>query len=192
MSECGCACVSECGCECVHVCACVSECVCGCACVHVWACVSECVCVCVSVSLVQIPPGGQLQCLCRALPALPCSLLSCISIYLYLYRRSSIQSNPDFLSTITTVQCLISNIEAVKERLEGMWSARGERLEATFKQQTFEKEANQVTYGWVAGWVARRLCISCIRVFHYTRVFYSAVVIYIVQVHLDMYQCKSA
>ena len=29
-----------------------------------------------------------------------------------------------------------------------MWSTRGEKLEATFKQQAFEKEANQVR-GWL-------------------------------------------
>jgi hypothetical protein len=57
-------------------------------------------------------------------------------------RRSSIQSNPEFLSTITTVSKLLANIETVKERLEGMWTTRGEKLEATYKQQTFEKEAN--------------------------------------------------
>jgi hypothetical protein len=60
------------------------------------------------------------------------------------YRRSSIQFNPEFLSTIATVGKLISNMEAVKERVEGMWHTRGEKLEATYKQQTFEKEANQV------------------------------------------------
>ena len=60
------------------------------------------------------------------------------------YRRSSIQFNPEFLSTIATVSKLISNMEAVKERVEGMWHTRGEKLEATYKQQTFEKEANQV------------------------------------------------
>ena len=35
-------------------------------------------------------------------------------------------------------------MEAVKGRVEGMWQSRGEKLEATYKQQTFEKEANQV------------------------------------------------
>lgn len=59
-------------------------------------------------------------------------------------RRSSIQSNPEFLSTITTLSKLVSNIETVKERLDEMWTTRGEKLEATYKQQTFEKEANQV------------------------------------------------
>ncbi|CAI8057657.1 Kalirin, partial [Geodia barretti] len=59
-------------------------------------------------------------------------------------RRSSIQFNPEFLSTIATVGKLISNMEAVKERVEGMWHTRGEKLEATYKQQTFEKEANQI------------------------------------------------
>ena len=59
-------------------------------------------------------------------------------------RRSSIQSNPEFLSTITTLSKLLSNIETVKERLDEMWTTRGEKLEATYKQQTFEKEANQV------------------------------------------------
>ena len=63
------------------------------------------------------------------------------------HRRSSIQFNPEFLSTIVTVSTLISNMEAVKERVEGMWHARGEKLEATYKQQTFEKEANMVKAG---------------------------------------------
>ena len=63
------------------------------------------------------------------------------------HRRSSIQFNPEFLSTIATVSKLISNMEAVKERVEGMWHARGEKLEATYKQQTFEKEANMVKAG---------------------------------------------
>ena len=62
-------------------------------------------------------------------------------------RRSSICSNPEFLSTIATVSTLLANIEAVKGRVEGMWLTRGEKLEATYKQQTFEQEANQVSSG---------------------------------------------
>ena len=56
----------------------------------------------------------------------------------------TIQANPDFESTLGTIQKLLSQIDMVKGRLETLWETRHCKLEVNLKQRVFEKEAKQV------------------------------------------------
>lgn len=51
-----------------------------------------------------------------------------------------------------------------------MWTTRGEKLEATYKQQTFEKEANQVMICFTSspsGVTQHTMCLHSIVIVHY-------------------------
>ena len=55
-----------------------------------------------------------------------------------------LSSNPDFTSTLATISNLLGEIGHVKERVEALWTARHDKLQASIKQKTFEKEASKV------------------------------------------------
>ena len=56
----------------------------------------------------------------------------------------TVQANPDFESTLGTIQKLLSQIDMVKGKLETLWETRHSKLEVNLKQRVFEKEAKQV------------------------------------------------
>ena len=56
-----------------------------------------------------------------------------------------LNDNPEFSTTLNTITKLMEQIDTVKGRLETLWSTRQEKLEASLKQQVFEKNAKQVS-----------------------------------------------
>ena len=64
---------------------------------------------------------------------------------MYSSSKEQLQNNPDFNATLETIEVLLSRVENVRARLDTLWSARNEKLEANLKQKKFEKEAHQVS-----------------------------------------------
>lgn len=58
--------------------------------------------------------------------------------------KELLQHNPDFTATLETIEVLVNRVENVRSRLDTLWHARNERLEAKLKEKRFEQEANQV------------------------------------------------
>ena len=64
---------------------------------------------------------------------------------MYSSSKEQFQNNPDFNATLETIEVLLSRVENVRARLDTLWNARNEKLEANLKQKKFEKEAHQVS-----------------------------------------------
>ena len=59
--------------------------------------------------------------------------------------KEQYRNNPDFLATLDTIDVLLDRVESVRTRLDSLWTARYQKLEANLKQRKFEKEAHQVS-----------------------------------------------
>lgn len=67
-----------------------------------------------------------------------------ISSHMQQNLQQDVQINPDFDSTLATIQKLLSQIDMVKGRLETLWNTRHTKLEVNLKQRVFEKEVQKV------------------------------------------------
>ena len=59
--------------------------------------------------------------------------------------KDQYRNNPDFVATLDTIDVLLDRVESVRTRLDSLWTARYQKLEANLKQRKFEKEAHQVS-----------------------------------------------